>query len=503
MLKPNLKAILKKKPQPISEKVEVELTFEQVRFLEQNKKHVELEYEHGFTKVLDSYVKRSAGYEIVFDDNTSVKCAKNHRFLIYSNYTRIWKTANEIGHTDLFSGKDGSYKRLKAKKDLPEQEWIDFTVDNEDETYLQNGIIHHNSGKSFSIYMLSRYLLEMEKRILIIVPSVSLVTQLNSDFMKYNWDYDEQPALIFSGQDKYQDKMLTITTWQSVYKMSEEFFSKFDAVLCDEAHGATSISIKSILGKCKKAEYKIGFTGTMHEHESDIMTTVGYIGPVIYELKTKDLIDNKHVSDLTIVNTFVRYTDQDVINCKERSYQSELDYINEDKRRMGVLDIVIKTARPKEENILILCTNKEPLFEVEKYLRDKYGDEFEIKLYHGDVKATNREIIREEMEVTKKCILLGTYGSLSTGVSIKRLHHVVLFSSYRSKIKVLQSIGRGLRLHESKTKMIVWDVIDDLSFVNRNGNVTYNHLMKQWIEDRMRYYKDQGFDTKKFVFMLK
>ena len=486
-----------------SERIETELTFEQIRSLQQKGKTVEVEYENGYTKVLDSYVKNSKGYIVTFDDGTSVKCARSHRFLILSNYSRQWKTADEIGYTDLFSGKNGSYKKMKSKVEIPEQEWIDFTVDNEDETYIQNGIIHHNSGKSFSIYILSRFLLEKDKKVLIIVPSVNLVNQLYSDFMSYNWDYDEQPALIFSGQDKFQDKMLTITTWQSVYKMSAEYFDNYDAVLVDECHGATAVSIKSILSKCRNAEYKIGFTGTMHEHETDQMTTVAYIGPVVYELKTKDLIENKQVSDLTIVNTFVRYTDEDIQRCKDRTYQSELEYIEADDRRMGVLDTIIKVARPKDENILILCTKKEPMFKVEKYIREKYKDEFDIKLYHGEIKADERESIRGEVENSKKCIIIGTYGSISTGVSIKRLHHVVFFSSYRSKVKVLQSIGRGLRLHDTKKKMLVWDIIDDLSRVNRNGNITYNHLMKHWVEDRMRYYKDQGFDTKKYVYALK
>lgn len=502
MKKTNLVATVKKKP-VIENLIESELTFEQVRFLQQNGKKVEIECEDGFTKVLDSYVKFGKGYEITFIDGSIVKCARQHRFLVYTNYNKVWKTADEVGYTDLFCGKNGSFNKLKCKKNITEQEWIDFTVDNEDESYIQNGIIHHNSGKSFSIYIASRYLIDQGKKTLIVVPSVGLVTQLYSDFMKYNWDYDEQPALIYSGQDKHTDKMLTISTWQSIYKMDEEFFSKYDAVLVDECHGATSISIKTVLSKCKNAEYKFGFTGTMHEHESDIMTTVGYIGPVIYELKTKELIEEKHVSDLNIINTFVRYTDEDIKKNKERNYQSEVDFINEDVRRYGVLDVIIDVARPREENILVLFTNKEPMFEVAKYLKAKYGNEFEVKLYHGGVKAQQREDIRSELEVTKKCILLGTYGSISTGVSINRLHHVVFFSSYRSKIKVLQSIGRGLRLHASKLKMLVWDVIDDLSWINKNNNIEYNHVMKHWVEDRMRYYKDQGFTTRKFVYKLK
>jgi type I site-specific restriction endonuclease len=106
------------------------------------------------------------------------------------------------------------------------------------------------------------------------------------------------------------------------------------------------------------------------------------------------------------------------------------------------------------------------------------------------------------MENSKRSIIIGTYGSISTGVSIKRLHHVVFFSSYRSKIKVLQSIGRGLRLHETKSMMYVWDIVDDLSYVTRTGTTHYNHVMKHWVDDRMRYYKEQGFTTKKWIFKI-
>lgn len=501
-MKPSLVAKIKKKEQSDGRLIEVELTFEQVRKLQLAGKDVSIQNAHGFTKVLDSYVKFGPGYEIGFDDGSFVRCARQHRFLVSSNYTGVWRTADEVGFNDIFLGVGGDYKRMKYKKGIDPQEWIDFTVEHEDESYVQNGIIHHNSGKSYSIYLLSRYLIDRDKRVLLVVPSVSLVTQMYTDFMKYNWDYDELPAKIYSGQDKYQDKMMTITTFQSVAKLDADYFTRFDAVIVDECHMSTSVSIKSILSKCRNAEYKIGFTGTLHEHETDQMTTFGYLGPIVYELKTKELIEAKHVSDLKIVNTFVRYPDEDIEKNRHRNYQGEVDFINEDTRRFKVLDTVVNVASENDENILILCTNKEPLEKVRQYLEWKFGDSFTVKVYHGDVKADEREEIRESMEVTSRCILLGTYGCLSTGVSIKRLHHVVLFSSYRSKIKVLQTIGRGLRLHGTKKTMLVWDVIDDLSRVTRTGSIEYNHVMSHWVNDRMRYYKEQGFPTVKYVLKL-
>lgn len=501
---PKFKTSLKKpEPKKCDEIIETDLTFAQVKKLVDSGKKVEIKHPvDGFTKVTDSYVKNGPGYEIVFDDGSIVKCGKDHWFRVISSYTKIWRTAEEVNHNDLFAGVDGDYKRMVKKTPIPSQSWIDFSVAAEDESYLQNGIVHHNSGKSFSIYLLARWLIEHGNKVLLVVPSVSLVTQMYSDFMKYNWDLDEKPAMIYSGQDKNIDCFMTITTYQSIYKEPADWFDQFDAVLIDEAHQTTALSIKGILSKCRHSKYKLGFTGTLHEHETDVMSTVGYLGPVIYELKTKDLIEKGQVSNLTIVNTFVRYPDEEIEKNKHRNYQGEVDYINEERRRLGVLDTIIDVAAKKDENVLILCTNKEPMYVIEKYLNKKYGDSFSVQLYHGDVKADKREEIREGMENSKRSIIIGTYGSISTGVSIKRLHHVVFFSSYRSKIKVLQSIGRGLRLHETKSMMYVWDIVDDLSYVTRTGTTHYNHVMKHWVDDRMRYYKEQGFTTKKWVFKI-
>ena len=187
---------------------------------------------------------------------------------------------------------------------------------------------------------------------------------------------------------------------------------------------------------------------------------------------------------------------------KERNYQGEVEFINEEDRRFVVFDTICKIAKPKDENILVLCMNKEPMYRLKKHLEEKYGEDFDVELYFGDIKAEKREEIRSSMEKSKRKILIGTYGSISVGVSIKRIHHVVFFSSYKSKIKVLQSIGRGLRLHESKSRVYVWDIIDDLSRVTRTGNVIYNHVMLHWLNDRMRYYKEQEFETKKYVIEL-
>ena len=478
------------------------LTFNEIQFLSKNGKTVEIEHEKGFTKVLDSYSKYGPGYEISFDDGSKILCGKDHRFLILSNFTKIWRTAEEINCNDLFAGKCGDYKKMLKKVPVQPQHWVDFSVEAEDESYYQNGIIHHNSGKSFSIYMLSRYLTEQGKRILLVVPSVSLVTRMYSDFMSYNWDLDEKPHLIFSGKEKYTNASMTISTYQSITNETVDFFDSFDAVIVDECQQTIAVSIKKILSKCINAEYKIGFTGTLHEHETDALTTIGYLGPVIYELRTKNLIENKQVSDLLIINTFLRYTQEDIKKNKERNYQGEVEFINEEDRRFVVFDTICKIAKPKDENILVLCMNKEPMYRLKKHLEEKYGNEFDIELYYGDIKADKREEIRSNMEKSKRKILIGTYGSISVGVSIKRIHHVVFFSSYKSKIKVLQAIGRGLRLHESKSRVYVWDIIDDLSRVTRTGNVVYNHVMLHWINDRMRYYKEQEFETKKFVIEL-
>jgi superfamily II DNA or RNA helicase len=154
-----------------------------------------------------------------------------------------------------------------------------------------------SSGKSLIIYSLVRYLLARNKRLIIIVPNISLVEQLYSDFKNdYGWENaGKHVCLNYGGKQLDLSKSILLTTWQSVYKNDDQFFSVFDSLIVDEAHSMKGKSISEIGKKCSKADFRIGLTGTMPENEADFSAVVGYLGPVIQKIKNQKKSKNRKI----------------------------------------------------------------------------------------------------------------------------------------------------------------------------------------------------------------
>ena len=350
------------------------------------------------------------------------------------------------------------------------------------------------SGKSLIIYSIIQFIIdELDGKILLVVPDVGLVNQMYNDFKSYGWgNIYKEVSLLFSKSKMYdKNKKVLISTWQSVYKRGERFFKDFEAVLIDETHGAKSASIQSMLKKCVNAHYRLGFTGTLPDEPADKFNIFGYIGPKIYTLKSKTLIDRGYLSKITIVNMFLKYTRQEAIDNVGRSYKEEVKSIIENPERNKVFKYIVGHIKPTD-NVLILCERRAHLASIKEYMAEHFPER-EIFIIQGGVKGEKREAIRHEIEESSGALLIATYGTVSTGINIPKLHHVIFASFYKSKIKVLQSIGRGLRLHESKKRVIIWDIIDDMKAKKKNGRWLNNYAIVHFLK-RLTYYKDQGFD---------
>ena len=354
------------------------------------------------------------------------------------------------------------------------------------------------SGKSLDIYTIIRFILlaQVDKKendkILLIVPNISLVEQMFSDFKEYGWkDIDEYCGILYAGKEINYEKPVLISTWQSVYKRDSKFFSKFGTLIVDECHQAKATSINQIARECVNAEYRIGFTGTMSTVPADMYNIYGYLGPQIFNICTKTLQDKDVLSQITIANLILKYPDEVVKSMEEASYAHEVRFITDYEPRNKVFDFIIKSKEPGE-NILILCQRIKHLKNIESYVLKHYPS-FKTYCIYQKVKAEEREEIRVGMEKKGDVIIIGTFATMSVGINIKNLHHVVLASSYKSKTKILQSIGRGLRKHASKKQLILWDIIDNFIWVGPKGGQHVNHVYKHFIQ-RMTYYKEQGFE---------
>ena len=179
------------------------------------------------------------------------------------------------------------------------------------------------SGKSFIIYLLVRY---YAKRTLIIVPTTSLVSQLASDFADYGFDSATYVHRVFAGQDKGSTKPITISTWQSIYKLPKDFFSNFDVVIGDEAHLFKAKSLTSILTKLSGCRYRFGFTGTLDGTQTHKLVLEGLFGPVRKVTTTSELIEQKHLADFKIKAIVLSYPDEvRKMIARSSDYQSEMD----------------------------------------------------------------------------------------------------------------------------------------------------------------------------------
>lgn len=348
------------------------------------------------------------------------------------------------------------------------------------------------SGKSMIIYTLARWHQQFNRRQLIIVPTTSLVEQLYGDFADYatasDWKVSENCARIYSGKEKITNVPIVISTWQSIYKMPKSYFENFDVIYGDECHLFKAKSLSTILHKCTKAPFKIGTTGTLDGTKTHRLVLEGLFGAVYKVTTTKKLMDSQQLADLKIRCIQLDYSDEEKKLCKKFSYQEELDWlVTHPKRNNFIRNLVLD----QKGNTLLLFQYVEKhgkvLYEL---LKEKADSNRKIFFVHGGVEAEDREMIRAITEKQNDAIIVASFGTFSTGINIRNLHNVVFASPTKSRIRNLQSIGRGLRLGEQKTSCKLYDIGDNLSW-QKHKNYTLLHLI-----ERVKIYNEEGFNYK-------
>ena len=354
-----------------------------------------------------------------------------------------------------------------------------------------------SSGKSLMLYLYIRFLLEKvpDMNFILVVPTINLVTQMYSDFSDYGWDdIQKYCTRMCTGYKPDFKKQVLITTYQSVCKKPQSFFEKMDVLICDEAHQAKNLSIRDIAKKCINADFRLGSTGTLPTEESDRMNIFGYLGQIIYTMGYQELIDRDILAKMKIVNLILKYPKHMIDKNKiggGRSYPEEKETCNTYENRNTILKMIIENSKDND-NTLILAENIDHLDRITTYLENVLPEKYIVVNIDGRVKTKEREIIRKSMETETNMVLIASYGTFSTGVSVKRIHNIIFASSYKSKIRVLQSCGRGLRTHSSKKQLILYDIVDNLCWKKRTGNIGMNHIYKHYLE-RKKYYNEQGF----------
>jgi superfamily II DNA or RNA helicase len=351
------------------------------------------------------------------------------------------------------------------------------------------------SGKSLIIYVLLRWLLSViksDRKILILVPTVGLVNQMESDFFDYSkndpkWNCRKSVHKISAGAEKETNKQIIVSTWQSVYKLPREWFDQFDAVIFDECHQAKAESINMIGQKMSKAWFRIGTTGTLDQAQAHRLSIEGILGPAVQFIQTKNLMNKGLLATLGIDAILLKYTEAEKELLKKQRYPDEIKWlISNDRRNEFIRDLALST----KGNTLVLFNYVEgqgkPLYSL---LKAAAGDR-KVYLIYGKTDADAREYIRRVIDTEKNAILVASYGTTSAGINIVNLDNIIFASPTKSVIRLLQSIGRGLRVSARKKTLKVFDIVDDLCTKSYK-----NHVFKHF-EERIKIYKKEKFDYK-------
>ena len=346
------------------------------------------------------------------------------------------------------------------------------------------------SGKSLIIYLMLIFnLLRLkdtkQDKILIIVPTTSLVEQLFKDFKDYGYNSDRNVHKIYQGHDKDTKKRVIISTWQSIYNMPKKWFSQFGMVIGDEAHLFKAVSLTKIMSKLEKCKYRVGLTGTLDGTKTHKLVLEGLFGVVNKVVSTSELQEKKQLADLKIFCLILQHDKNSKDFIKDKTYQEEMNFlVSNEKRNKYIRNLCLSL----QGNSLCLFQYVEKHGMVLKELIEEKAEDKKVFFVHGGVEADEREKIRFITEKSDNAIIIASYGTFSTGINIRNLHNIVFASPSKSRIRNLQSIGRGLRLKDDKSGATLYDISDDLTY-NEKENYTLAHF-----RERINIYNEENFN---------
>lgn len=362
------------------------------------------------------------------------------------------------------------------------------------------------SGKSLIIYILIRWFLsnneDPRKKVLVVVPTTSLVSQLHKDFEDYTqqdrW-FDASNAVheIYSGKEKFNiDAPIIVTTWQSAINLPKSWFLQFGMVIGDEAHLFKAKSLTTIMSAITNAPFRIGTTGTLDNTQVHELVLTGSFGPVHRVTTTKALIDSNTLADLKIKCIVLKYEDEIRKIGSKMEYKDEIDFlVGCSARNNFIANLTVGLKGNSLVLFNLVQKHGKPLYEL---IKAKAGVDTKRKIFFvsGSTDVDDRERIRALVEKETDAIIVASSGTFSTGINIKNIHNIVFAAPTKSQVRVLQSIGRGLRKSDNDETTVVIDISDNLSWKSKK-----NHTMKHAIE-RVNIYAKESFNYKLYEIPL-
>lgn len=372
-----------------------------------------------------------------------------------------------------------------------------------------------SSGKSLTISLIAEFMRQHNKKGLLLVPNINLLNQFKNDIKSYNLlELHDNTHIIGGGNtDRNFDKSLTISTWQSLQDYHDDL-DQLDYVICDEAHRFASDETSSIVKKTINCQYKWGFTGTLPDNPIQKMELIGLFGLPKTYIRSSELIEMKLATPIIINSIIFKYSAQEKRIFKNAgNYHKQLQFIKEHtNRNKFVVDL---TALLKGNSLVLfshiehgqtlfkdIMKKKFPDVVVQKkHITGKKSFDFQKQygVYYiaGSDDANTREQTRQILEEHDNAILVSNFQLLSTGVSIKKLHNLIMASPLKSYTTITQSLGRGMRLHPSKKVFTVFDLIDDFG-IRKAGGIFY----KQYQHRLKTSYNPEGFPIREREYQL-
>lgn len=369
--------------------------------------------------------------------------------------------------------------------------------------------ISTSGGKTFISYMMFQYLYDKNvvKKLLYVVPNVGLVTQGEGDFYEYaelaGYSPKWKSQTIFSGKKTNSELSGNVIfgTFQSLANKDMDFFRDVDMIICDETHHASAKSYRTIISNCINAKYKIGLTGTLPKDDTcNSFTIQSYLGPTVFKLTSHELIENGHATPIEVQCYDMDYIDLELkkrlLTLREHpekdgnkllSLEKEIMRANRDR-----LVFVCKTISKCDNNALVLFTDVQGEYGRKIYnLLRETNDNKTIYYIDGNTTSANRDYIKAQMEQNNDIILVASIGTFSEGISIKNLHYIYLAECGKSEIIAAQILGRGMRLLDSKEKVIVVDFIDN--YVHGSNQFQKNNYLYRHGIERQQIYRERKF----------
>ena len=334
-------------------------------------------------------------------------------------------------------------------------------------------------GKTLIMASVLENIINPNFKCILIVPDLGLVEQTYKSFEEYGVTFTFSK---WTGSDELNLGTNVVITNLGILQSSNsdtEWVHHVDILMIDEVHKLRrGNKINKIIKKVQTSN-KFGFTGTMPENLLDQWNIIGKIGPIIYNKSSYDLRKQKFISNVKVQILNLEYNDSPkrvTTNNPTEGYRNELDFIAESPFRNDVLKTLCNNF---DNNALILIdflAHGENLYNV---LNSQCKDK---KVYYirGEVEVSEREKVKQLMEERTDVIVVAISKIFSTGIDIKNLHYIIFASGGKAKIKTVQSIGRGLRLHKDKKELIIFDIADQLKY-------GMQHVLK-----REQFYKTES-----------